>query len=358
MYVQIVLYISIQIMTNSFSKIFDPILILIIFLTITYISCNGDPKEINIHAAAHYPRWLKNDFYQTAQTSGITFINESDDGIQQFLLADDIGKIHRFFIDEDTVFNFSEIKFNAEVINFLSGFPKLDFEEIFFDRYTGNVYITIEGNGEDYLQFHGIYKLIFANNDINQDSIIRLEELEFLPKEKFNTNLRWNTGYEGFTADENYFYLGLENIQTPDGQFTDSAVIRIADKSTMEIIREVSTNHLGLSTICGLYSNENYSLWGIDRNQKKVFKLNFDEYFNITEKNIFDVKTVVPGFKNFEYVGSLESITFVSENTIFLVDDPWNTYFVPPDEILNQLDNSTVNNFNNFIPVIYKFIID
>ena len=345
-------------MINSSPTKLKLIILLFLVLLVSSFAFYGDTGCEKLIQADYYPRWLKNDSYLTSQTSGITFVNKSADGIQQFLLADDIGKIHRFFISNDTVFNFSEIKFSSQASSFLSEFPKLDFEEIFYDRYTGDVYITIEGNEENHLLFHGVYKLIFANNDISQDSVISLKKLEFHPKEKFYAYLRWNTGYEGFTADENYFYLGLENIQTPDGQFTDSTVIRIADKSTLEIVKEVSTNGLGLSTICGLYSNEDYSLWGIDRNRKKVFKLNFDEYFNITEKNFFDVKTVVPGYNNFEYVGSLESITFVSENTIFLVDDPWHTYFIPPDEILNQLDNSTINNFENFIPVIYKYIIE
>lgn len=345
-------------MLNSFQTKLKIIFLLIISFLTSFFIFKANRVSEGLIPADGYPRWLMNSSYSTSQTSGITFIDESEAGVQQFLLADDIGKIHRFFISEDTVFSFSEIKFGEQAISFLSTFPKQDFEEIFFDRQTGEVYISIEGNEENFLLYHGIFKCKFLNDDITQDSIVGFQKLEFQPKELFESNLRWNVGYEGFTADENYFYLGLENIQTSDGQFTDSTVIRIADKYTLDIIKEISTNDLGLSTICGLYSNENYSLWGIDRNQKKVFKLKFDEYFNVIEKKIFNIKTVVPGYNNFEYVGSLESITFVSDNTIFLVDDPWHTYFIPPDEILNQLDNSTLNNFRNFIPVIYKFIID
>lgn len=345
-------------MTNS-----SPIKIIFIFLLIiscliSFLTFNINSFSLKLIPAENYPRWLKNDDYFTSQTSGITFINESEDGIQQFLLADDIGKILRLFISDDTVFNFSEINFSAQVMEYLSEFPKQDFEEIFFDRFTNSVYISIEGNEENHLAFHGIYQLFFKNDDISQDTIIGLEKLNIHPKKKFAESLRWNVGYEGLTADQNYFYLGLENIQTVEGQFTDSTVIRIVDKSTLEIIKQISTKELGIATICGLYSDVDYSLWGIDRNHKKVFKLNFDEYFNIVEINFFEIKTVIPGYNNFEYVGSLESITFGSDNTIFLVDDPWHTYFIPADEILNQLDNSTINNFENFIPVIFNFIID
>jgi hypothetical protein len=345
-------------MINSFFKLIKLIPLLAILLSVLNISIGCDSIVTNIIPANNYPRWLKTEDYQPSQTSGITFINESEDGKLQFLLVDDIGKIHRFFIEDDTVFSFSEIKLSPEVQDYLEDFPKIDFEEIFFDKYSGDVYLTIEGNGEDYISYHGVFKLKFVDNDIFQDSITGLIKLEFKPVEAFNEYLRWNVGYEGFTADENYFYLGLENVQTPDGKFTDNTVIRIAEKESLEIIKEISTERLGIATICGLYSDENYSIWGIDRNHKKVFKLNFDEYFNVTEKNLFELKTVIPGYTNLEYVGSLESITFVSEDTIYLVDDPWHTYFIPTDEILNQLDESTKENFENFIPVIYKFDIE
>jgi hypothetical protein len=110
--------------------------------------------------------------------------------------------------------------------------------------------------------------------------------------------------------------------------------------------------------VCGLYSDENYSLWGIDRNQRKIFRLKFDEYFNIVNKKYYEIKTVVPRYNQFEYVGSLESITVDNNGFLFLVDDPWHTFFIPPVEILNQLDTKTIRNFKNFIPVIYKFVTE
>ena len=243
-------------------------------------------------------------------------------------------------------------------MDYLAAFPKLDFEEICYDKFSGNVYLTIEGNGEDYLSFHGIYKLNFKDNDIFQDLIISIEKLEFNPSEIFYENLKNNIGYEGFTADENYFYLGLENIQTSEGNFSDHTVIRVADKKTLEIVKEISTENLGISTICGLYSDRNYSLWGIDRNNKRIFKLKLDQYFNVQEINSFEVKTVIPRYNNLEYSGSLESITIAADKFLFLVDDAWQAHFIPPDEILNQIDESTKDNFKKFIPVIYKFIID
>jgi hypothetical protein len=185
-----------------------------------------------------------------------------------------------------------------------------------------------------------------------------LEKLLLKPEEIFYNNLIPNIGYEGFTADENYFYLGLENEQISEGNFSGQTLIRIADKNSLAIVKEISTENLDISTLCGLYSDDNFSLWGIDRNHRRVFKLLFDEYFNIIELTFFDIKTVIPNYNYFEYFGSLESITIVSGDFLFMVDDPWHKFFIPTNKILNKLDESTVNNFNNFIPVIHKFVIE
>jgi len=345
-------------MSKSFSLFYSAILLLIIFSAILIFPSGQDSSEVKIYPAENYPRWLMNDVYHTNQTSGMTFLTEKDDCSLEFLLADDIGKIHRLFIKDDTLFSFSEIKFSDEVTNYLADFPKIDFEEIFYDRFTDDIYLTIEGNGEDHLLYHGIYKLKFKDNDFFQDSVIALEKLVFEPQELFYSNLAPNIGYEGFASDENYFYLGLENALTAEGAFSGYTIIRIADKDSLTIVKEISTENLDISTVCGLYSDENFSLWGIDRNHRKVFKLLFDEYFNIVDLTFFEIKTLIPEYNHFEYVGSLESITVASEKFLFLVDDPWHTYFIPPNEILDKLDESTINNFKNFIPVIHKFIIE
>ena len=345
-------------MIQSFVKPLWIVLVLAIFVVLVFFLLEKDTSKPDIHLSKNYPRWLMNNVYQTSQTSGITFISESDDGTMQFLLADDIGKIHRFFIKDDTLFSFSDIKFSSEVEEYLENFPKIDFEEIFFDKFSDFVYLTIEGNGENHLPYHGVYRLKFKDEDIYQDSVLGIEKLVFQPQGMFNKDIKQNIGYEGFTADENYFYLGLENVQTADGNFSEHTVIRIADKKSLKIIKEISTEKIGIATICGLYSNENFSLWGIDRNNKKVFKLLLDEYFSAVEINLFEIRTIIPRYNNFEYVGSLESITIVTDKFLFMTDDPWHTFFIPPDEILNQVDETTQNNFNNFIPVIYKFVIE
>jgi hypothetical protein len=334
------------------------ILVLVTASLYFFISPKSTLKTISIHPAEYYPRWLMNDLYHPSQTSGITFIRNRADGVKEFLLADDIGKIHRLTITEDTLFSFSEMKFSDRVESYLSDFPKPDFEEIFYDKFSGKVYITIEGNGDNHLEYHGIFELVFKDNNIYQDSIIALTKLQFKPEKFFYSNLRPNIGYEGFTADEKYFYLGLENEQTSEGNFSEQTIIRIADKQSLTIVKEISTKDLNISTACGLYSDENFSLWGVDRNHKRLFKLLLDEYLNIVDLELFEIKSVIPFYSHLEYVGSLESITLAPDKFLFLVDDPWHTFFIPPSDVLEKIDTNSVNNFKNFIPVIYKFVVE
>src|SRR4030065_175460 len=105
-------------MLNSFLLMRNITLSLIISSMFMIFPAGQDSTGLKIHPAENYPRWLMNDVYHTNQTSGMTFLREKDDGTMEFLLADDIGKIHRLFIQDDTLFSFLEIKFSEEVINY------------------------------------------------------------------------------------------------------------------------------------------------------------------------------------------------------------------------------------------------
>jgi hypothetical protein len=43
---------------------------------------------------------------------------------------------------------------------------------------------------------------------------------------------------------------------------------------------------------------------------------------------------------------------------IFLVDDPWHSQFVPDSTVLNKLDDVTVKNYKEFVPIIHKFNLE
>ncbi len=96
-------------------------------------------------------------------------------------------------------------------------------------------------------------------------------------------------------------------------------------------------------------------MWGIDRNQRKIFNLKLNENLEISELDITEFKSTIPGYTNLGYVASIESICMDHEKNIYIVDDPWYNFFVPPDSVLSELNSETINNFKQFVPIIYKY---
>lgn len=328
--------------------------VLILFFLFSFgLLVNAQNENLALQADENFPLWLKTDQSRTYQTSGIAFIKSECDK-NYFLLADDIGFIHLLTLKSDTVFSIDLIEFSESVENYFSEFPKKDFEEVVFDERTGDVYLSIEGHTPNFNKYVGIYKLDFKDDDIFSGQIIAVEKLPFAPDSIFYKYTNWNIGYEGFALDDNYFYLGLEGFQN-NYQFADSALIFIADKSDLNIIKEISTKNLGVHTICGLFSDEDYSLWGIDRNNRTIFHILFDEEFNIKSFSKFSGDTFIPDYKDLNYLPSYESITMDYENNIYIVDDPWKEVFIPNEEILDKLDSKTINNFKEYIPIIFKY---
>lgn len=325
------------------------------FLLLTFIISCSSVRTVNetVMIDSNYPRWLKENDYRTDQTSGITFI-KSEGTKKYFLLADDIGKLHLLEISNDTMIILKPIIFSESVQNYLSAFPKKDFEEISFDKLTGNVFLSIEGNGDAFNDFVGIYKLKFAGDDIFNREVISIEKLKFEPAEEFYRYTNKNIGYEGFTSDNNYFYLGLEGFTT-NYQFADSAIIFITSKDKQKIVKAINTKLLGIHTICGLFSDSDYSIWGIDRNNRKLFHILFDKNLEVTYSKLFDLAALVPSYPQINYTAGIESVTMDSENNFYIVDDPWKEMYVPPQNILEKLDSVTIKNFNEFIPIIYKY---
>lgn len=324
----------------------------VIYLTMSFGGCND---SITISLNEEYPRWLKSGEYQTKQTSGICFLKGDKEG-KHFLLADDIGVIHRLTIREDTVFSLKVVSLSEQVMEFLKDFPKKDFEEIVFDKYTGKVYISIEGNGAKFRDYVGIYELEFYNSDVFSDSVTNIKKLKIEPDETFLKYVRLNIGYEGMAADDKYFYIGLEGFSSKDS-FADSTILFIVDKSSLNIVKKINTFELGLGTICGLYSEKGNSLWGIDRNRMMIFHFYFDDKLNILSKKYFDFTPAIPGNKNLVYAAAIESVTLDNENNLYVVDDPYTRVFVPPAAIFNQLDEKTKKNFKTYTPVIYKYSV-
>ena len=87
-------------------------------------------------SSEYYPRWLKSENYRTYQTSGITFISEDENGTEEFLLIDDIGKLHRLQISQDSIFRFAPIYFSTEVVNYLNAKTGKTLKVIYYNNST------------------------------------------------------------------------------------------------------------------------------------------------------------------------------------------------------------------------------
>lgn len=299
-----------------------------------------------------YPRWLKSEDYRTDQTSGIAFL-KSESGKKTFLLADDIGAFHRLEIIDDCFFKFYPVHFSNEAAEFFKDYPKKDFEEIVYDRFEEKFYLSVEGHTENYKDYVGIFEIKF-NDSI--DTLLSLTKIKFQPEELFYRYTAWNIGYEGLAVDSRYFYLGLEGFLEGKA-FSDSTALFIADKQSKEIIKEIYTTDIGIGSISGLFSDEDLSIWLLDRNNLKIFHLLFNEDLNITSSKYYSFEPVIPGYQELNYVGSFESITIDDDGYIYIIDDPWSEYFIPPDHILFKLDEQTIENFRKYIPIIDRFQI-
>lgn len=315
----------------------------------------GCNNSLKITKDPLYPKWLMANGIKTDQTSGISFIKQ-ENGTKHFILADDIGDLYRLAIKNDTDFTLNSISFSDEVKQKLDQFPKKDFEDIVYDHFTNKVYLSIEGNKSTFLEHVGIYEIEFYNNNIFSDSVISLTKLNIEPKEELYRYVKRNIGFEGIAVDENYLYLGLEGFSTKD-VFADSTLLYIVDKKDLKIVKIINTFEFGIGTICGLYSNKNGTIWGIDRNRWTIFNFAFDSNLNIVSRKLFDFFPSIPGYNSLTYVAALESITIDNEGYLYLVDDPYRQVFIPPDAILNQLDEETKRNFKNYIPIIYRYKI-
>ncbi|MCK9424812.1 MAG: hypothetical protein M0Q21_02110 [Ignavibacteriaceae bacterium] len=325
--------------------------LLLIFGSLHVLLFLGD--DLPLKPDKNYPRWLKTVDMHTNQTSGIAFLKEAESK-KFFLLADDIGDFWRLSIARDTIFELKKLAFSASVQNFLSKFSKKDFEEIVYDKFTGDIFVSVEGNLPDVEKYVGIYQLKFSENNLFADTIVSFEKIQIYPQKLFLKYVDNNIGYEGLAVSEKYLFLGLEGFEKKS-VFSDSTMIFIVDKKSKRIIKQLNTRNYKIQTICGLYCEGNNTLWGIDRNNAKIFRMKLNEKLDISEVKYYDAKGIIPNYKDYNYGAALESITMDNNANLYLVDDPWKKVFVPSKSILENLDSSTVANFKQLIPVIYKF---
>lgn len=344
-------------MKNLF-RIFLPLIAIIIFVNLYFIH-----SDI-IKTADNYPIWMKDSSgNRTDQTSGLFFTGEKD-GKKMFISCDDIGKINRISVDESKnppQFEFTEIKFSEQVSTLFGKFKKRDMEDIYFDSLNNIILLAIEGHEyssydpEIYRKKEGIYELTFNNDILSFDSVLTIKRLKM--PEAVYAHTYDNIGFEGFSETENYFFLGLENYQTKTNDFSDSTIIYIVNRKTNELAKTIGTSDLKISSVCGLYSDGDRSLFGIDRNRRSMFHILFDNEFNVINCVIKPLDLSTPGHPEINDILGFapESITFDKENNIYVSIDPWKEIYKPDIAQRKRLSQEELDNFYSFVPIMYKF---
>ncbi len=338
-------------------RVFLPLIAIIVFVNLYFAHPDG------IQPIGNYPIWMKDsENKQTDQTSGLCYVGEKE-GKKIFISADDIGKINRLEIDETLNppgLKIIEIAFSEEVNALFQKFKKKDMEDIYFDKPNNKILLAIEGHEyssldpQIYRKKEGIYEITFNKDILSFDSILTIKRLT-LPDEVYKHTFD-NIGFEGFSATENYFFLGLENYQTDGTEFSDSTILYVLNRKTNEL-KSIGTHDLKISTISGLYSTDDYNLYGIDRNRRSMFYINFNEDFSVNKIEIKEMSLPIPFHNEIDMILGIapESITFDGQGDIYVAIDPWQNFYRPDYTSKRKLSPDELNNFSNGVPIMYKF---
>ncbi|MBX7046931.1 MAG: hypothetical protein K1X86_13960 [Ignavibacteria bacterium] len=318
-----------------------------------------------IEPAEGYPIWMKSPEGKfSLQTSGLFYLGRQ--GQKKFFLsANDNGRIDRISLDE----SFSPPKFDGQVLHFevastakfFAELAKMDFEDIVYDKVTNRILVSIEGNSDfvpprrvSYQKTEGLYELEFNKTILDCDTLKKVKKIP-LPEELFlYTND--NVTFEGFAITDNHIYLGLENITDVNSQFSDSTYLYIMDRNT-RAIKKISSKLFNVRSITGLCAKDDFTLYGVDRESKKLFYVKFNPDFSIKEHKEKPFDLPMPGHPDFsmDKMTGVEAIAVDDEGNIYTDVDPWSDLYKPdltPKALLSEEEKI---NITKLIPVLYKY---
>jgi hypothetical protein len=338
-------------------RVFLPLIAIIIFVRY-YTGTDPDLQAID-----NYPVWLRDiSGNQTNQTSGFSYIGEKN-GIKNFISCDDIGKVNRVEVTESgsaPVVKITPIEYSDRVKELFAKFKKTDMEEIMYDRHSDRILLSIEGHEYSsndpmiYRKKEGIYEITFNKDIYTFDTLLTIRRLT-LPEEIY-AHTHDNIGFEGFSATDNFFYIGLENFQKVNDQFTDSTYLYVINRKSSEC-KTISTRELGITSISGLYAQDDRILFGIDRNMRIMFRIEFDEIHNVVnvDKRLLDLN--VPGHKDMSNIAGIapESITMDDAGAFYVAIDPWLLFYKPDLAQKKMLSDEEQFNFKKEVPILYKY---
>ena len=133
-------------------------------------------------------------------------------------------------------------------------------------------------------------------------------------------------------------------------------MIYVLNRKTNEV-KSIGTSDLKISTVCGLYSAGDFDLYGIDRNRRNVFHINFDDEFNVNECKIKPFDLSIPLHPDINKIIGIapESITFDYNNNFYVSVDPWKEIYKPDIAERKRLSREELENFLYFCSIMYKY---
>jgi hypothetical protein len=319
--------------------------------------------ENKLEPAEGYPVWMRDTSgLYTDQTSGIIFTGYS--GISKtFLTCDDVGHVSRIIVDESTLpvkISVKHLEFSAQMQEELKDFKKKDFEEISVDRENGRMFLVLEGflfekpDSMRFKDFEGVYEVKYNKDVMTCDTLLSIKRLEgFKPAFEHTFD---NLGLEGFAVSKNYYFCGLENYAFTRTTFTDSTNIYIFDKS-YNLKRTIHTSGMKISTACGLYAADDFHLYGVDRNTRQLFYIEFNPDMSVKRTETKGLDLTIPGHKNInEILGTaIESITLDDKGSIYIAIDPAKEFYKPDLYDKKKLTKEELGYFEAIIPILYKY---
>ncbi len=344
---------------NQLIKVLTPLFLIILYVIFTSLN------DIKIDPLSGYPVWMigPSGLY-SQQTSGLFYLGREGDK-KFFLSANDNGRIDRISVDD----SFIPPKFDVQILNFevsstakfFQPFAKMDFEDIVYDKVSNKILVSMEGNSDyappykiSYQASEGIYELSFNKTILDCDTLKNVRKLP-MPEEIFKyTND--NVAFEGMGITDNYFYMGLENITDINSQFSDSTYLYIIDRKTNNL-KTISSKLFGVRSITGLCAKDDYTLYGTDRESKKIFWIKFNSDFSIRDFKSKPYDLPMPNHSDIslDKMAGVEAIALDNEGYIYTDVDPWSDLYKPQFTPKNFLSEEEKNNLNKLIPVLYKY---
>jgi hypothetical protein len=164
-----------------------------------------------------------------------------------------------------------------------------------------------------------------------------------------------NVGFEGMTITDNFFYIGLENISDLTAQFSDSTYLYVVDRKTSDV-KIISSKLFDAYSVTALCAVDDYTLYGIDRDSKKIFYIKFNSDFSIKETESKPIELSLPTHPDIsiDLVAGAEAIAIDNDGNIYMDIDPWSDLY-RPQFVAGTLTEEEKNNLTKLVPILYKF---